>query len=184
MSLSCEPFSPQLTQFDSSSWSQAIIINATSFLFLSGFQTRAQAPASSHQPLLWCQQSSSKPGKGPSGLAPLPGLDGTGASPPTSEVCSWTLCKSGIKASAFGGSFPVLLHYFLAKLKDRGEPLCVLALLPIIYQSCFLFEVFQGLYPERGPLPCKGVISVQPLMFFFILLIYFLSSHLQRQCNE
>lgn len=105
LSLSCEPFSPQLTQFDSSSWSQAIVINATSFPFLSGFQTRAQAPASSHQPLSWCQQSSSKPGTGPSVLAPmvqglaLPGLDGTGASPPTSKVCSWTLRKSGVKAS-------------------------------------------------------------------------------------
>lgn len=67
-SLSRELFSPQLTRHDSSSWSQAIVINAVSFPFLSGFQTCAQAPASSHQPLPWCQWSSSKQEEGSRGL--------------------------------------------------------------------------------------------------------------------
>lgn len=123
MSLSCGPFSPQLTQFDSSSWSQAIVINATSFLFLSGFPTRAQAPASSHQPFPWCQQSSSKPGKGLSGLAPvvqgqaLPGLDGTGASPPTSEFTLGLFAKVGLKPLCIWWQFPCPLPLFPGQVK-------------------------------------------------------------------
>lgn len=185
LSLSCGPFSPQLTHSDSSSWSQAILINATSFLFLSSFQTHAQAPASSHQPLPWCQQRSSKPEKGPSGLAPmvpdqaLPGLNGTGASPLTSEVCSWTLCKSGIKASLHWWQLPCPLPLFLGQVKGPWRT-CGCADLAFHHLS----ELFQALYPERGPLPCNRVVSVLPLVFPFILQIYFLSSHPQRQCNE
>lgn len=89
-SLSRELFSPQLTQPDGSSWSQAIIINAASFPFLSGFQTRAQAPASSLQLPPWCQQSSSKQGEGPRGL---PGDRGKNGESPWGkrlwERCPW-----------------------------------------------------------------------------------------------
>lgn len=130
MSLSCEPFSPQLTQFDSSSWSQAIIINATSFPFLSGFQTRAQAPASSHQPLPWCQQSSSKQGKDQVGLhqwckARLCQVwMGLMCHLPPQKFALGLFAKVGLKPLWICGSFPVLLHCFLAKLKDRGACGC------------------------------------------------------------
>ena len=68
-SLSRELSSPRLTRRDGSSWSQAIIINAMSFPFLSGFQTHAQAPASSYQPPSpRCQRNSSKQGEGLRGL--------------------------------------------------------------------------------------------------------------------
>lgn len=45
--------------------------------------------------------------------------------------------KVALKPLCIGGSFPVLFHCFLAKSKDHGEPVGVLALLSIIYQSYF-----------------------------------------------
>lgn len=82
LSPSRELFSPRLTWCNGSSWSQAIIINATAFPFFSGFQTRVQAPASSHQLPPWCQRSSSKQGEGPRGL---PGDRGQKESHPGEE---------------------------------------------------------------------------------------------------
>lgn len=79
---------------------------------------------------------------------------------PPQKFALGLFAKVGLKPLCTGGSFPVLFHCFLGKSKDHGEPVGVLALLSIIYQSCFkLSTQREDLCHARGLPQCSHLCS-------------------------